>query len=167
MLKDYYVEQFIDVKTPNIFFVRLGFAVLLLSLGILCIPLNFILALAFITMGMVFFNLVKDERKVEYDYIFTNTNAEFAVIYNKRKRRELRGFDFDKVSMVVPGTSKRFEGDKSLKRYDYTSGYGDEDTVFLLVEESGIKYLYELEPNEATMEHIKMYAKNKFSGFDE
>ncbi len=167
MLKDYYVEQFIDVKTPNIFFVRLGFAVFLLSLGVLSVPFSIILALAFFTMGLVFFNLVKDERRVEYDYIFTNAHAEIAVVYNKRKRKELRGFDFDKVTMVVPGTSKRFEGDKSIRNYDYTSGYHDEETVLILVEENGIKYLFELEPNEATMEHIRMYAKNKFSGFDD
>ncbi|MGN0497203.1 MAG: DUF6106 family protein [Lachnospiraceae bacterium] len=165
MLKDNYVEQFVDVKTPNIFFVRLGFSVFLLSFGIFSIPYSIILALAFITMGMVFFNLVKDERKVEYDYIMTNANVEVAVVYNKRKRKELRGFDLDQVSLVVPGTSVRFDGDKEIKRYNYTSGYGNSDTIFILVEETGKKLLFELEPNEDVMAHIKSYTKNKMSEF--
>lgn len=167
MVKDSYVEQIIDVKTPYVFFARLGLSVALLFFGVLFIVNHIILALAFILMGMIFFNMVKDERKVEYEYTLSNTHVEVAVIYNKAKRKELRGFDLDTVSVIVPGNSKRFENIPNLQVYDYTScfeeGYGN--IVMFYFEEQGKKYLFKLEPNEAVMEHVKLFAKQKMSEF--
>lgn len=165
MVKDSYVEQIIDVKTPYVFFARLGLSVMFIVLGILLTVNHIILALAFILMGMIFFNMVKDERRVEYEYTLSNTHVEVAVIYNKTKRKELRGFDLDTISVIVPGTSKRFENMPKLQVYDYTSCYEDGNIVMFYYEQSGKKYLFKLEPNEAVMEHIKLFAKDKLSEF--
>lgn len=166
MLQDSYVEQIIDVKTPYVFFARLGLSVMLLMLGILLTVNHIILALAFILMGMIFFNMVKDERRVEYEYTFSNAHVEVAVIYNKTKRKELRGFDLDTVSVIVPGTSKRFDKIPKLQVYDYTSCYEGGNVVMFYFEQQGKKYLFKLEPNEKVMEHVKLFAKGKMSEFE-
>ena len=166
MVKDSYVEQIIDVKTPYVFFARLGFAVMFLVFGVLLIVNHIILALAFILTGMIFFNMVKDERRVEYEYTLSNAHVEVAVIYNKAKRRELRGFDLDTISVIVPGTSKRFDKIPKLNVYDYTSGFEDGNVVMFYYESQGKKYLFKLEPNEEVMTHVKQFAKGKLSEFN-
>lgn len=163
MIKDSYVEQIIDVKTPYVFFARLGLAVMFLLIGFLLIVNHIILALACILAGMIFFNMVKDERHVEYEYTLSNTHVEVAVIYNKAKRKELRGFDLDTISVIVPGTSKRFEGIPKLQVYDYTSDYEGGNIVMFYYEAQGKKYLFKLEPNDEVMEHVKLFAKGKLS----
>lgn len=165
MVKDSYVEQIIDVKTPSIFFARIGLSVMFLVFGILLIVNHIILALAFILTGMIFFNMVKDERRVEYEYTLSNAHVEVAVIYNKAKRKELRGFDLDSISVIVPGTSKRFENVPKLQVYDYTSCYEDGNIVMFYYEKQGEKFLFKLEPNEEVMEHVKLFAKGKMSEF--
>ena len=165
MQKDSFVEQIIPAKTPYVFFARLGVAVVMLVTGFLLIVNHILLALAFILMGMIFFNMVKDERKVEYEYTFSNTHVEVAIIYNKAKRQELRGFDLDEISVIVPGTSKRFANIPKLQVYDYTSGLEDEGIVMFYYEKSGKKYLFRLQPDEKAMEHIKLFAKGKMSEF--
>lgn len=165
MVKDSYVEQIIEAKTPYVFFARLGLSVMFIVLGILLTVNHIMLALAFILMGMIFFNMVKDERRVEYEYTLSNTHVEAAIIYNKAKRKELRGFDLDTISVIVPGTSKRFENMPKLQVYDYSSGYEDGNIVMFYYEQSGKKYLFKLEPDEAVMEHVKLFAKDKMSEF--
>lgn len=165
MVKDSYVEQIIDVKTPSIFFARIGLSVMFLVFGILLIVNHIILALAFILTGMIFFNMVKDERRVEYEYTLSNAHVEVAVIYNKAKRKELQGFDLDSISVIVPGTSKRFENVPKLQVYDYTSCYEDGNIVMFYYEKQGKKFLFKLEPNEEVMEHVKLFAKGKMSEF--
>lgn len=167
MLQDSYVEQIIDAKTPDIFFARLGLSVTLIVSGIFLVVQTPIVGLAFVLMGMIFFNMVKDERKVEYEYTLSNTHVEVAIIYNKAKRHELMGFDLDLISVIVPGTSKRFEGMDKLRKHDYTSGYKEGETILVFYEDKkmGKKHLFELEPNEEVMNHIKQFARNKMSEF--
>lgn len=165
MLKDSFVEQIVEAKTPYVFFARIGVAVAFLFFGVLLIVNHIILALAFILLGMIFFNMVKDERRIEYEYTLSNAHVEVAIIYNKAKRQELRGFDLDEISVIVPGTSKRFEGMGKMQVYDYTSGFDEEGIVMFFYEKSGKKYLFKLQPNEEAMAHIKLFAKNKMSEF--
>ena len=86
---------------------------------------------AFRTIKICFFFRM---RKVEYEYIITNGNVEISAIYAASTRKVKKQFDATLIKYICPGDSKRLDGEKFEKRYDYTSKKKDVSSVAAVVE---------------------------------
>lgn len=115
--------------------------------------------------GAVIIGIFFKERKVEYEYIFTNGSVEVAVVYNLCRRKELYSFEMEQVTMIVPKGSQRISNEQFAKKHDFTSKKRDTKAIALVVDNEKNKQLVVLEQDEKILDYIKTVAKNKMSDF--
>lgn len=161
LLNDAYVEQSVKA-TPGIgYFGKIFISVALIVFGFPFILLRG-LGLLMMVAGIALLMHFAGDAKMEYEYTLTNGNVEIAAIYNASRRKEIMQFNFDNVSLVVPKGSNRINPqEKFAKTYSFVSKTGEGQQVSFVLEENGKKKLVTIEPDEKSLEHIKMYAKNK------
>lgn len=161
MLKDSYVEQAVKAAPGMDYFFKVSIAAALVVAGL---PLFFVYFIGFIMMIIgvcLFINFIGDSN-MEYEYILTNGNVEIAAIYNASRRKEKLQFDLDNVNMIVPKGSNRINPqEKFAKTYSFVSKSGEGQQISMIVEKNQKKILVTIEPDEKSLAHIKMFAKNK------
>ncbi|MDE6435493.1 MAG: hypothetical protein K2L07_14865 [Lachnospiraceae bacterium] len=161
MLNDAYVEQSVKAKPGIGYFWKIFISVALIVFGIPFILFGG-LGLLLVAAGIGLFMHFAGDSKMEYEYTLTNGSVEIAAIYNASRRKEILQFDLGNVTMVVPKGSNRINPqEKFVKTYSFVSKTGEGQQVSLILEENGKKKLVTIEPNEKSVEHIKMFAKNK------
>lgn len=161
MLNDTYVEQTLNAKPGKDYFLKIFAAVLLIIIGI---PLLLVggLGLLIIAAGIALFVYFAGDSKMEYEYTLTNGSVEIAAIYNASRRKEQLQFELENVTMVVPKGSNRINPqEKFYKTCSFVSKSGEGQQISLVIEENGRKMLVTMEPDERSLEHIKMFARNK------
>ena len=104
-------------------------------------------------------------KQMEYEYSYFDGDFRFAKIYNKQKRKNLRGYEVDDVVIIAP------EGDPSLHRYeknpqvktrDLTSGYKNEGKVYCLVAKTEERYeMTKFEPDEKYLDAVCIKYRQK------
>jgi len=104
-------------------------------------------------------------RNYEYEYSYFDGDFRFAKIYNKQKRKDLRGYNVEDVIVIAP------EGDRSLHNYeknpqvktrDLTSGYKNEGKVYCLVAKTEERYeMTKFEPDEKYLDSVCVKYRQK------
>lgn len=161
MLSDSYVEQSFKAKPGRDFYLRLFFSVLLVIAGGVLTLFSALIGFVLFLAGICMFFYFMGNRNMEYEYILTNGSVEIAAIYNASKRKELKSFDLEQVTMIVPKDSNRIASESFTQKKDYSSRMGEGKVISLVIEMNGRKELVSIEPNEKTLMHIKTYARNK------
>lgn len=104
------------------------------------------------------------KKELEFEYSYFDGDFRFAKIYNKQKRKELRGYEAENVIIIAP------QGDRSLHQYenksqvkvrDLTSGC-DGRKVYCLVAKSEERYeLTKFEPDEKYLDAVCIKYRQK------
>ena len=104
-------------------------------------------------------------KQMEYEYSYFDGDFRFAKIYNKQKRKNLRGYEIDDVVIIAP------EGDPSLHRFaknpqvksrDLTSGYKNEGKVYCLVAKTEERFeMTKFEPDEKYLDAVCIKYRQK------
>lgn len=104
-------------------------------------------------------------KQVEFEYSYFDGDFRFAKIYNKQKRKDLRGYDVEDVIVIAP------EGDRSLHKYeknpqvktrDLSSGYKNEGKVYCLVAKTEERYeMTKFEPDEKYLDAVCVKYRQK------
>jgi len=104
-------------------------------------------------------------KQVEFEYSYFDGDFRFAKIFNKQKRKDLRGYEIEDVIVIAP------EGDRSLHNYernpqvktrDLTSGYKNEGKVYCLVAKTEERYeMTKLEPDEKYLDAVCVKYRQK------
>lgn len=137
--------------------VGIGYVLTLLMGRVVSGPIVFII-------GVYMFLATWGYGMTEYEYIFVNGDVEIAGIYKASKRREFFHFDFDHVIMIAPVDSPQLTGQKHQRKSSFCSKNGSDLKQYgILAEIKDRKELIIIEPDERSLAHIKMYAKNKFT----
>lgn len=163
MLGDSYMEQSFRARPDKLFYVKMALSVWVTCIGVLMLLyITPQLGLIIVVVGISLMVYAAGDRRMEYEYTLTNGNVDIAVIYNASRRREKMHFDLEQVTMIVPKGSNRISHETFKKTRNYTSGFGREQEIALVVEVNGNKELIIMEPDEKSLEHIKNYTKNKY-----
>lgn len=163
MLNDSYIEQSFRAKPEKLFYVKMALSVWVTCIGVLMfLFITPQLGMIIVVVGISLMVYAAGEGRMEYEYTITNGNVDIAAIYNASRRRERMRFELEQVTMVVPKDSNRISHETFKKTRNYTSGYGREQEIALVVEMDGNKELILMEPDEKSLEHIKNYTKNKY-----
>ncbi|MBR2046171.1 MAG: hypothetical protein IJ958_08575 [Agathobacter sp.] len=101
----------------------------------------------------------------EFEYSYFDGEFRFAKIFNKQKRKELRGYNVEDVIVIAP------EGDRSLHNYeknpqvktrDLSSGYKNEGKVYCLVAKTEERYeMTKFEPDERYLDAVCIKYRQK------
>lgn len=161
MFGNSFYEMAVKSKATGDYYWKMALGVVLTLLSVLAFPLVGGISLLFLILGICVFVIFGGDRKVEYEYTFTDSSVEIAAVLNARKRKELFSFDMDQVSMVVPKGSSRITNEKFSKIRNYTSKKKDAKIICMVLEVEKGKQVVMLEPNEKALAHIKTFARNK------
>ncbi len=164
---DSFLEQVVKNGKPNkYYYLKIVLSILVILTGWVIILfmgagiMSIMVAPVIIIGGIFLFFYVLGFRRMEYEYTFTNGSIEIAGVY-KASRREFFHFDFDQVLMITPANSKRLEHENIDRKSYFGSVKGNDHQIAMLVEINKKKELIIMEPNEKTMKHILLFAKNK------
>ncbi len=104
-------------------------------------------------------------KQVEFEYSYFDGEFRFAKIFNKQKRKDLRGYNVEDVIVIAP------EGDRSLHNYennpqvktrDLSSGYKNESKVYCLVAKTEERYeMTKFEPDEKYLDAVCIKYRQK------
>ena len=104
-------------------------------------------------------------KQVEFEYSYFDGEFRFAKIFNKQKRKDLRGYNVEDVIVIAP------EGDRSLHNYeknpqvkmrDLSSGYKNEGKVYCLVAKTEERYeMTKFEPDEKYLDAVCIKYRQK------
>lgn len=161
MLNDNYYEQAIQAKPNATHYLKLFLSVFVMAGGLALFlfagPIGFVI----LVFGAWLFYYFQSNRKLEYEYTFTNGSVDIAAIFNGTRRKELVAFELEQVTMIVPKDSPRIENEHFVKQRDYSSRTEKEKVISMVVEREGKRELITIEPDEQSLAHIRMYARNK------
>ena len=164
---DFFVECFVKRRTSKkalaLQGVLIGLIVTVFAVGL------------FIYMSKIFFLIgilicflnykLTDFLDVEYEYIFTSGDLDFAMIKGKSKRKELLSISMGDVEVVAPkgsGHLKGLLGNSNVKyqSYDFTSGFSkNQDKIYeMLVKAGGQAHHIQFEPDARLLEAMKQTA---------
>ena len=165
---DSFLEQVVKNGKPNkYYYLKILLSLLVILTGWVIILfsnpgiMSIMVAPVIIIGGIFLFFCVLGYRRMEFEYTFTNGSVEIAGVYKASKRREFFHFDFDQVLMIAPVNSKRLENEKFDRKSYFGSVKGNDQQIAMLVDIKKKKELIIIEPNEKTMKHILLFAKNK------
>lgn len=146
---------------------------MLLALSVLCILIGVSMTLFVSGLGLIIIIIavsalifIMSRRKVEYEYIITNGDADIAVIFNKSVRKNKYAFTVEEINYIAPSNSPRFEGDikqgKIKKTLNFASNANEDHSYGFVIEKVGEKTLVILELSDKSVDIYKSCAKNKF-----
>ncbi len=161
---DSVIEQVVKRGIPRpAYYGKIAFSFLLVGIGdILTLVMGRVVSgpIVFI-IGVYMFLAVWGYGTIEYEYIFINGDVEIAGIYKASKRREFFHFDFDHVIMIAPADSPELGKQKYQRRSSFCSKKSELKQYGILAEIKDRKELIIIEPDERSLAHIRMYARNK------
>ncbi|MDE6026432.1 MAG: hypothetical protein K2G45_13395 [Lachnospiraceae bacterium] len=167
---DNYVEQILKRKPQKTQFAAMAGAVVVILVGIwviLCVSMN--IGIAVIAAGAFLAYVISQRMKAEYEYVFTNGVFDVAVIYNMADRKEFYSFDESQVLRILPYNSEKFQNELSVNAELSVKNITSEDRekqdswyAFMLnnSRSDGIIAVI-LELSEKSLEHVKVFFKNK------
>lgn len=103
---------------------------------------------------------------VEYEYIFTNGDVDFDVIYGRTRRKRLLSADcrnFEIMAPVKEDYRRELESQNIAKRWDFSSSMRAERQYFAIFnDKTGKRTLVVFEPSDRMRDAMKTYLRNKF-----
>lgn len=113
----------------------------------------FAVAIPFLAIGWYFHT-----KQVEFEYSYFDGDFRFAKIFNKQRRKELRGYDIENVIVIAPEGDRslhNYENDPQVKSRDLTSGYKNGGKVYCLVAKTEERYeLTKFEPDDRYLDAV-------------
>ena len=104
-------------------------------------------------------------KKVEFEYSYFDGDFRFAKIFNKQKRKDLRGYDVEDVIIIAPEGDRslhKFEKNPQVKIRDLSSGYKNEGKVYCLVAKTEERYeMTKFEPDEKYLDAVCVKYRQK------
>ncbi len=159
-MNDSYVEYAVKSKPEANFYIGVLSGLLCIALGVFLLLFDLV-GIAVVMIGIFLVCFFFRMRKVEYEYIITNGNVEISAIYAASTRKVKKQFDATLIKYICPGDSKRLDGEKFEKRYDYTSKKKDVSSVAAVVERDEKTELVLMELNDKCIDHMKSYIRHK------
>lgn len=114
----------------------------------------------FLLVGLVtgvlayFLNL---NTKIEYEYLFLNKELTVDEIKAQTKRKKVREFDLNKVEILAPTSSHRFDSYKNMEYVicDYTTKSGETETYSFIYKADKKLELVKIEMTEEILDFLK------------
>ncbi len=159
-MNDSYVEYAVKSKPEANFYIGVLSGLLCIAFGVFLLLFDLV-GIAVVMIGIFLVCFFFRMRKVEYEYIITNGNVEISAIYAASTRKVKKQFDATLIKYICPGDSKRLDGEKFEKRYDYTSKKKDTSSVAAVVERDEKTELVLMELNDKCIDHMKSYIRHK------
>jgi hypothetical protein len=104
-------------------------------------------------------------KQMEYEYSYFDGDFRFAKIYNKQKRKNLRGYQVEDVIVIAPEGDRslhKFQNNPQVKCRDLTSGYKNEGKVYCLVAKTEERYeMTKFEPDEKYLDAVCIKYRQK------
>ncbi len=119
------------------------FDMFILTLGILMIPVDFILF---------------KNRCREYEYLLVSEELEVTLIKNRKKRKKQGVYPLVELQCMAPISSKRLDGyrhNPNLKVRNYSSGNPEHRIYSMILPWQGAIMELQVEPTEAMMQEIR------------
>lgn len=117
------------------------------------------ISIPFLLLAWFFYN-----NKVEFEYSYFDGDVRFAKIFNKQRRRDLKGYDMENVIVLAP------KGDRSLHQYeknpkvkvrDLTSG-NEGARIYCVVAKTEERYeMTAFEPDDKYLDAVCMKYRQK------
>ena len=101
--------------------------------------------------------LYKDRIKLEYEYTFTNSQLDFAQVYNNKKRKNLGTMNIKNLEacgLVSSGSFNRYINMQGIKRTNWFLNR-DAELLYFYYQKDGQKRIIIIEPNEEMLGLIK------------
>lgn len=103
-------------------------------------------------------------RSIEYEYSYFDGDFRFAKIFNKQKRKDLKGYGVENVIVIAPKGDRslhQYENNAQVKKRDLTSGRKDA-IVYCLVAKAEEDYQMTLfEPDEKYLDAVCVKYRQK------
>lgn len=101
--------------------------------------------------------ILRDRAKTEYEYTLTNTQMDFAKVYNNKKRKSLGTMNIRNVEacgMVASGSFNRYITMQGIKRSNWFLNR-DAELFYFFFQKDGNKRIIIIEPSEEMRDMIK------------
>ena len=101
--------------------------------------------------------LYKDRIKLEYEYTFTNSQLDFAQVYNNKKRKNLGTMNIKNLEacgLVSSGSFNRYINMQGIKRTNWFLNR-EAELLYFFFQKDGQKRIIIIEPNEELIALIK------------
>ena len=105
----------------------------------------------------VFMYIYKDRIKMEYEYTFTNSQLDFAQVFNNKKRRNLGTMNIKNLEacgLVASGSFNRYINMQGIKRTNWFLNR-DSELLYFYYQKNSEKHIIIIEPNEEMIALIK------------
>lgn len=159
------LEVYVLVEKKKSIFMKI-LTLLLFLIGLYFLYATFVGLFIFFAVAVPFLAIAwyLHTKLVEFEYSYFDGEFRFAKIYNKQKRKELKGYEIDNVIVIAP------EGDRSLHSYennpqvktrDLSSGYGKGKVYCLVAKtEEGFE-MTKYEPDEKYLDAVCVKYRQK------
>ncbi len=163
-MNDIFVEQLVERKKDSKSRMK-KIALIIGGIILTFLSFEFLFSLSFILIAliwfMVYFFYVREN--VEYEYSFTSGELDIDKIMNRSKRKHMLTVDVREFEIMV---KKNLENDyrelnNFTKSYDYSSGEINENVYIAVFRKDKERVKLTFEPNEKTLNSIRMYIPNK------
>ncbi|MBR3742982.1 MAG: hypothetical protein IKN04_21430 [Clostridia bacterium] len=101
--------------------------------------------------------IYKDRIKLEYEYTFTNSQLDFAQVFNNKKRKNLGTMNIKNLEacgLVSSGSFNRYINMQGIKRTNWFLNR-DAELLYFYYQKDGQKRIIIIEPNEEMIALIK------------
>lgn len=119
----------------------------------------FAVAVPFLALAWYFY-----KKEMEFEYSYFDGDFRFAKIYNKQKRKELKGYEVENVIGIAPQGDRSlysYENNPQVKTRDLTSGHKDRK-VYCMVAKSEDGYeITKFEPDEKYLDAVCIKYRQK------
>ncbi len=160
------LEVYVFVEKKKTLFMKI-LTVLLFLIGLYFMYATLVGLFIFFAVAVPFLAIAwyLHTKQVEFEYSYFDGDFRFAKIFNKQKRKDLRGYDVEDVIVIAP------EGDRSLHNYmknpqvktrDLSSGYKNEGKVYCLVAKTEERYeMTKFEPDDKYLDAVCVKYRQK------
>lgn len=119
----------------------------------------FAVAVPFLALAWYF-----HKKELEFEYSYFDGEFRFAKIYNKQKRKDLKGYEADNVIIIAPEGDRglyQYENNPQVKKRDLTSGYKDRKVYCLVAKNEEGYELTKYEPDEKYLDAVCIKYRQK------
>lgn len=159
------LEVYVLVKKKKSMFMKV-LAVVLGLLGIYFVYAALLGVFICLAIAIPFFAIAwyLYKKETEFEYSYFDGDFRFAKIYNKQKRKNLRGYEAENVIMIAKCGDRSiypYENNPQIKKRDLTSGYKDRDVYYLVAKTETGYELTKFEPDEKYLDAVCVKYRQK------
>lgn len=110
--------------------------------------------MAFLTWAVAF---ILYSRNYEYEYSYYDGELRFAKIVNKKRRKELKGYEMEEVLTIAPINDKsiqQYANEKNVKIRDLTTGNPNGNIYVAVVKNADGTEFVKYEPDEKYLNEV-------------